>query len=60
MVSSLYGRDFLVIVMRSKIAAPICLKKRSISEDQLIDGAEPAGGAALVSWLSDDPACVDF
>jgi predicted peroxiredoxin len=41
------------------VCAP-CIKKRHIGEDQLIDGAEPAGGASLVAWLSDDPACVDF
>ena len=29
-----------------------CMKKRGISEDQLIKGATPAGGAALVEWLS--------
>lgn len=29
-----------------------CMKKRSITEDQLIEGATPAGGAALVEWLS--------
>lgn len=29
-----------------------CMKKRSIAEDQLIEGATPAGGAALVEWLS--------
>ncbi|MDJ0766642.1 MAG: DsrE family protein [Myxococcota bacterium] len=41
------------------VCAP-CIKKRGITEEQLIEGAEPAGGAALVAWLSDDPACVDF
>ncbi len=29
-----------------------CMKKRGISEDNLIKGATPAGGAALVEWLS--------
>jgi predicted peroxiredoxin len=30
-----------------------CMKKRQIGEDDLIEGAQPAGGAALVEWLSD-------
>ncbi len=29
-----------------------CMKKRNITEDQLIAGASPAGGAALVEWLA--------
>ena len=29
-----------------------CMKKRGISEGNLIEGATPAGGAALVEWLS--------
>ena len=37
-----------------------CLKKRNIAEEDLIPGARPAGGAALVEWLSDDPACVAY
>lgn len=41
------------------VCAP-CLKKRNISEEDLIPGARPAGGAALVEWLSDDPACVAY
>ena len=41
------------------VCAP-CMKKRGITEDQLIDGAQPAGGAALVAWLSESPACLDF
>ena len=41
------------------VCAP-CMKKRGIDEAQLIDGAEAAGGAFLVSWLSESPACVDF
>ncbi|MCP4604691.1 MAG: sulfur reduction protein DsrE [Proteobacteria bacterium] len=41
------------------VCAP-CMKKRGIEEGQLIDGADPAGGAVLVSWLSESPACVDF
>lgn len=37
-----------------------CLKKRGITEDQLIAGAQPAGGAALVEFLSDGTPCVDY
>ena len=37
-----------------------CLKKRGIGDDDLVDGAQPAGGAALVEWLSNDPACVAY
>lgn len=37
-----------------------CLKKRGLSEADLIEGAVPAGGAALVEWLSADPACVAY
>lgn len=29
-----------------------CMKKRSITEADLVEGATPAGGAALVEWLS--------
>jgi predicted peroxiredoxin len=29
-----------------------CMKKRGITEADLIQGATPAGGAALVEWLS--------
>lgn len=41
------------------VCAP-CIKKRGITEDMLIAGAEPAGGASLVAWLSESPACVDY
>ena len=37
-----------------------CLKKRGISEDQLIAGASAAGGAALVEWLSNGSPCVCY
>lgn len=37
-----------------------CMKKRDITEEKLIEGASPAGGAALVAWLSESPACVDY
>lgn len=41
------------------VCAP-CMKKRGITADMLIAGAEPAGGATLVEWLSESPACVSF
>lgn len=37
-----------------------CLKKRGITEDMLIDGAKPAGGATLVEWLSDGSPSVAY
>jgi uncharacterized protein len=37
-----------------------CMKKRGITEDQLIAGATPAGGAALVEWLSNGSPCVSY
>ena len=37
-----------------------CMKKRGISEEQLIEGATPAGGAALVEWLSNGSPCVAY
>jgi hypothetical protein len=36
------------------------MKKRDISEDALIDGSNPAGGAALVEWLSNGSPCVAY
>ena len=37
-----------------------CMKKRNITEDQLIEGAVPAGGAALVEWLSNGSPSVAY
>ena len=37
-----------------------CMKKRDISEDRLIEGSTPAGGAALVEWLSNGSPCVAY
>ena len=37
-----------------------CMKKRGISEADLVDGATPAGGAALVEWLSAGSPCVAY
>ncbi len=35
-----------------------CMKKRGITEDMLVAGATPAGGAALVEWLANGSPCV--
>ncbi len=37
-----------------------CMKKRGITEDQLVDGSSPAGGAALVEWLASGSPCVGY
>lgn len=37
-----------------------CMKKRGISEADLVDGATPAGGAVLVEWLSNGSPSVAF
>ncbi|MBK8229422.1 MAG: DsrE family protein [Candidatus Eisenbacteria bacterium] len=37
-----------------------CLKKRGIEAEQLIPGATPAGGAALVEFLSDGTSCISY
>ena len=37
-----------------------CMKKRGITEDMLIEGATPAGGASLVEWLSNGSPCVAY
>ncbi|OEU63734.1 MAG: sulfur reduction protein DsrE [Desulfobacterales bacterium PC51MH44] len=37
-----------------------CMKKRGILEDQLIKGATPAGGAALVEWLANGSPSVAY
>lgn len=37
-----------------------CMKQRGISEEQLVEGAQPAGGAALVEWLSNGSPCVGY
>lgn len=42
------------------LACTPCLKKRGIEVEQLIEGATPAGGAALVEFLSDGAACVSY
>lgn len=50
---------FLAAGGKIMVCAP-CMKKRDITEDQLIDGAQPAGGAALVEWLSKGSPCVVY
>ena len=37
-----------------------CMKKRDIAQEQLIEGATPAGGAALVEWLSNGSPSVAY
>lgn len=37
-----------------------CMKKRNISEADLVAGSTPAGGAALVEWLSAGSPCVAY
>lgn len=41
------------------VCAP-CMKKRKVTEDMLVEGASPAGGAALVEWLSNGSPCVGY
>lgn len=37
-----------------------CMKKRGIMEQDLVEGAAPAGGAALVEWLSNGSPSVAY
>ncbi|MBF0481896.1 MAG: DsrE family protein [Desulfovibrionaceae bacterium] len=37
-----------------------CLKKRGLGEADLIEGATPAGGAALVEWLASGSPSVGY
>jgi len=41
------------------VCAP-CMKLRGIEPEQLIQGAQPAGGAALVEWLSNGSPSVAY
>lgn len=50
---------FLANGGRILVCSP-CMKKRGITEDMLIPGAAPAGGAALVEWLSNGSPCVGY
>ena len=44
---------------RILVCAP-CMKLRGIGEEQLIEGAAPAGGAALVEFLSQGAGSVSY
>ncbi|MBD3162438.1 MAG: sulfur reduction protein DsrE [Candidatus Eisenbacteria bacterium] len=37
-----------------------CMKKRDVTEEKLIQGATPAGGAALVEFLSGGTPCISY
>jgi predicted peroxiredoxin len=37
-----------------------CMKKRGLTEANLVAGASPAGGAALVEWLANGSPCVGY
>jgi predicted peroxiredoxin len=37
-----------------------CLKKRGLTEADLVAGSSPAGGAALVEWLAAGSPCVGY
>jgi len=41
------------------VCAP-CLKKRNLEAENLIEGATPAGGAALVEFLSGGTPCITY
>ena len=41
------------------VCAP-CLKKRNLEAENLIEGASPAGGAALVEFLSGGTPCISY
>ncbi len=42
------------------LACTPCLKARGISEDQLIEGVSPAGGAVLVELLAQGTPCITY
>lgn len=42
------------------LACTPCLKTRGITEDMLIEGVTPAGGAVLVELLSEGTPCVTY
>jgi predicted peroxiredoxin len=37
-----------------------CMKKRGVTAEMLVEGASPAGGAALVEWLANGSPCVGY
>jgi predicted peroxiredoxin len=42
------------------LACTPCLKSRGITEDQLIEGVTPAGGAVLVELLAQGTPCISY
>lgn len=42
------------------LACTPCLKTRGITDDMLIDGVTPAGGAVLVELLSEGTPCITY
>jgi uncharacterized protein len=42
------------------LACTPCLKTRGITEDMLIEGVTPAGGAVLVELLSEGTPCITY
>ena len=42
------------------LACTPCLKIRGITEDMLLDGVTPAGGAVLVELLAEGTPCVSY
>jgi uncharacterized protein len=51
--------DFLAAGGMLCVCSP-CMQKRGIRDDQLVDGARPAGGAALIEWLSEGSPCLCY
>jgi len=52
-------QKFVAAGGRILVCSP-CMKLRGITEDQLVEGAQPAGGAALVEWLANGSPCVTY
>lgn len=52
-------RSFLDDGGRIQVCTP-CMQARGITVDRLIDGAVPAGGAALVEFLSSGAPCLSY
>lgn len=48
---------FITVGGKIYVCTP-CMKKRNITESNLIQGATPAGGAALVEWLANGSPAV--
>ena len=60
LIISAHEFDNLKFVFGELLVCSPCMKKREISEDTLIEGAKPAGGATLVEWLSEGSPCVCY